>query len=344
MSFSSNSVIAKARAVVGRSLTAEDYTQLAAKENVPDVCAYLKQTARYGKALAAVNPQTVHRGQLEAVMRRSVFDIFESFHRFDYTESKEYFKYIVMQLEIEQILTAVQCVAAGSTDTYIAAMPMFLTEHSCVDLPALGTAESLIEALHILEETPYFAVLKEPLIAAAETGKVDICDCELRLYKMYYMRLLKYIEKNYKGAAKKEMKRTVLRSVDMENVVSVHRYTLFFGKDAGNVGDVLIPFKYRLSPETIERLAAEKDIAKIASELANIGYRHGTETPQTVELLTERISLDYLRKTLRLSQNASVVYLALTEMLEIELKNIKTLIEGVRYGLDGAVILNMLVI
>lgn len=343
MSFSSNSVIAKVRAVVGRSLTAEDYTQLATKENVPDVCAYLKQTARYGKALAAVNPQTVHRGQLESVMRRSVFDIFESFHRFDYTESKNYFKYIVMQLEIEQILAAIQCVAGGNADTYIAAMPMFLTAHTCIDLPALGMAESLIEALHILEGTPYFAVLREPIVRAAETGRLDICDCERRLYTMYYMRLLKAIEKNYKGAAKKELKRTVLRSIDMENVVSVHRYTMFFGEDADKVKSSLIPFRYRLSGEAIERLAAEKDIGKISAELANIGYRHGAEAPQTVELLTERISLDYLRKTLRLSQNASVVYLALTELLEIELKNIKTLIEGIRYGLDGAVILNMLV-
>ncbi|MCM1164994.1 MAG: V-type ATPase subunit [Lachnospiraceae bacterium] len=344
MSFSSNSVVAKARAVLGRSLTAEDYTQLAAKESVPDVCAYLKQTARYGKALAAVNPQTVHRGQLEAVMRRSVFDIFESFHRFDYTESKNYFKYIVMQLEIEQIMSAIQCVEHGNADAYIAAMPMFLTEHTGIDLPALGMAESLIEALHILEGTPYFAVLKEPIVAAAETGRLDICECERRLYDMYYMRLLKAIEKGYRGAAKKELKRTVLRGIDMENVVSVHRYTVFFGGDAESVRGSLIPFRYRLTGETIERLAAEKDIARISAALADIGYRHGAETPQTVELLTERISLDYLRKTLRLSQNASVVYLALTELLEIELKNIKTLIEGIRYGLDGAVILNMLVI
>lgn len=330
--------------MLGRSLTAEDYTQLAAKENVPDVCAYLKQTARYGKALAAVNPQTVHRGQLEAVMRRSVFDIFESFHRFDYTESKNYFKYIVMQLEIEQILTAIQCVSSGNADSFIAAMPMFLTEHSTVDLPALGMAESLIEALHILNGTPYYSALKEPLTEAAETGRLNVCECERRLYVMYYMRLLKTIEKNYKGAAKKELKRTVLRSVDMENVVSVYRYTIFFGEDAQTVKDELIPFKYRLSSEAIERLTAEKDIGKIAAELESIGYRHGAVVPETVELLTERISLDYLRKTLRLSQNASVVYLALTELLEIELKNIKTLIEGVRYGLDGAVILNMLVI
>lgn len=344
MSFSSNSVIAKARAVIGRSLTAEDYAQLAAKENVPAVCAYLKQTGRYGGALAAVNPQTVHRGQLEAVMRRSVFDIFESFHRFDYTESKNYFKYIIMRLEIEQILAAIQCVAAGNADSYIAAMPMFLTEHTSIDLPALGTAESLMEALDILEGTPYYAVLKEPITLAAETGRADIRDCERRLYTMYYMKLLKSVEKELKGSAKKEFKRTVLRSIDMENVVSVYRYTMFFGEDADNVKGALIPFKYRLSAEAVERLAAEKEISKISAELAKIGYRHDAEPSDSVELLTERISLDYLRKTLRLSQNAPVVYLALTEMLEIELKNIKTVIEGIRYGLDSTVILNMLVI
>lgn len=344
MSFSSNAVTAKARAVLGRSLTAEDYTQLSAKENVPDVCAYLKQTARYGNALAAVNPQTVHRGQLEAVLRRSVFDIFESFHRFDFTESKEYFKYIIMQLEIEQILAAIQCVAAGNPDTYIAAMPMFLTEHANVDLPALGTAKSVVEALHILEGTPYFPALREQLISAAETDKLNISECERRLYTLYYMKLLKAIEKNYKGAEKKELKRAVLRSIDMENVVSLYRYTLFFGEDAQSVKGELIPFKYRLSDEAIERLAAESDINKIVAELDNIGYRLGSNVPRTVELLTERISLDYLHKTLRLSQSSSVVYFALTELLEIELKNIKTLIEGIRYGLDGAVILNMLVI
>ena len=344
MSFSSNAVTAKARAVLGRSLTADDYTQLSAKENVSDVCAYLKQTARYGKALAAVNPQTVHRGQLEAVLRRSVFDIFESFHRFDFTESKNYFKYIVMQLEIEQLLAAIQCVSSGSSDTYIAAMPMFLTEHANVDLPALGLSAGLADALQILDGTPYFSVLKEPLMSAVETGELDICECERRLYKMYYMRLLRMIEKSFKGAEKKELKRAVLRSVDMENVVSLHRYTLFFGEDVQSVKGTLIPFKYRLSGEAIERLAAERDIGKIAAELDGKGYRLYSNIPNTVELLTERISLDYLHKTLRLSQSSSVVYFALTELLAIELKNIKTLIEGIRYGLDGAVILNMLVI
>ena len=143
MAFASNSVIAKARAVYGRTLTAEDYSQLASKDNVADVCAYLKQTPRYAKTLASVNAQSIHRAQLESLVQRSVFDIFESFHKFDYTDSKGFFNYIVTELEIEQILLALQNAASGSSVDFVAKLPGFLIEHSKVDLPAAASSRTV---------------------------------------------------------------------------------------------------------------------------------------------------------------------------------------------------------
>ena len=66
--------------------------------------------------------------------------------------------------------------------------------------------------------------------------------------------------------------------------------------------------------------------------------------PATVEILTDKISLDRLKKQLRLSQSSAVVYFAFMELMGVELKNIKTIIEGIRYDLDGDAILEMLVI
>lgn len=342
MSFAGNAVIAKARAVCGHALTPEDYTLLSARENVADVCAYLKQTERYGKALSSVNPQTVHRGQLEAILRKSVFDIFERFHTFDHTESRVFFKYIVMQLEIEQILSALQSVSSGVSMNYIAALPVFLTDRAQVDLAALGLAKSYAEASAILHGTVYEKSVCPALAEASGTGRLDICDIERRLYTDYYMRMLKTAEKNYRGSEKKDLKRLILGVIDMRNVVTLYRYALF---GTGVAKEALIPFKRRISDETIERLAAERDISKIAAELDSIGYGlHSQELPATVELLTDRISLERLKKTLRLSQSSSVVYFAFMELVGIELKNIKTIIEGIRYGLDGAAILGMLVV
>lgn len=344
MSFSSNAVVAKARAIFGRSLTTEDYVQLSSKETIADVCMYLKQTPRYAAALASENPQTVHRGQLEGHLRKAVFDIFESFHRFDFTESKGFFHYIVTQLEIEQILLAVQSVSGGSSDNFIAELPMFVNDHSEVDLAGLGTANNLLEAVDYLRGSVYEKAIGEILVLAAENGKLNICECERRLYTQYYMRMLKAVEEHYKGNDKKELKRLILRSIDMENVVTLYRYSKLFGMPASEISEKLIRFKYRLSDEAIERLVAQKDTEKIAAELSTLGYGIKGEVPSSVETLTGRISSDFLKKTIRLSQSASSVHFALAECLKTELKNIKTIIEGIRYKMKGSDILDMLVI
>lgn len=342
MSLSSNAVVAKARAVFGRLLKVEDYNQLASRDSVADVCVYLKQTPRFEKTLASVNPQIIHRGQLENLMLRSVYEVFDSFRRFDFTESTGFFKHIVMRLEIEQIILAVQSVACGSTDEYIAALPMFISKSASVDLAALGTSKSLVEAAQLLRPTPYFKAVGELLMSAAESGNLDIGEFERRIYTQYYLRLLKAVDKDYKGTERKELRRLILRSVDMANVVTLYRYNAIFKAEISQIP--LIEFKYRLSRDVIEQLVQLESAEKIAAELAQIGYRFEGAPPKTVELLTERISLDFLRKTFRLSQSSAVAYFALSEILSIELNNIKTIIEGTRYGMDGSRILEMLVI
>lgn len=344
MSFSSNSVIAKARAVFGQSLTYEDYARLAARKTVSEVCAGLKQTPRYSSALAEANPGTIRRGQLEALLRRAIFDIFDSFHRFDFTESKGFFKYIIMRLEIEQILLALQGVSGGGSDWYIANLPSFLENISGIDLAALGKAKSLPEAAEILRGSEYFKAIGELLVSSAETRNLDIGECERRLYTQYYMRMLKAADRDYKGMERKEIRRLILRGIDMKNVVTLYRYSKIFGEDTADASKKLIGFKYRLSGENVERLANMQNASQIAAELEKLGYRLDGTTPPTVELLTERVNLGYLKKSLRLSQSSSAVYFALTECLDTELKNIKTIIEGVRYGLDDKAILDILVV
>ncbi len=349
MSFSSNSVIAKSRAIFGKSLTKEEFAQLCDKRSVAEAAAFLKNTRRYGEALAGVNPQTIHRGQLEALLNKTVFDIFEDFHRFDFTGSKWFFQEIVMQLEAEQVLSAIEAVADGSTDEYITALPTFLIKHSRIDLLELGKSRSFEDILQMLSGTEFKKVL-QPLLTEAAAGKpgkeckINIRECERRLYTYYYISCMKMVEKSCRGAQRTELKRAFLKSIDMKNIVTCCRMRAF-GFDAGEAAGQLIPFKYRLSSSAIERLMQLPDIEHIEQELSRLGYR--TDSPaafSTIEQLTERISLDYLRRTLRISRSSATVYFCLIECLQIELRNVKTVIEGIRYGLSGTEIMDMLVL
>lgn len=344
MSFSSNSVIAKSRAIFGRSLTAEDFAQLCDKKSVADTAAFLKNTPRYGEALSNVNPQTIHRGQLEALLDKTIFDIFKHFSKFDFTESKWFFREIVIQLEAEQILHAVQCVADGSTDSYIAALPTFLIDRSHINLLELGKSRTFEDISRMLSGTEFGKILQPLLAEASIAGKINIRECERRLYTHYYISCMKMVEKSCKGEKKTELKRAFLKSIDMKNVVTCCRMKAF-GYDAGSASVQMIPFRYRLSHAAVERLMKQPDIDRIEAELAEIGYRTDSSAKfQTIEQLTERISLDYLRRTLRISRNSSTVYFCLIECLQIELRNIKTVIEGIRYGLSGSEIMEMLVL
>ena len=340
MSFSSNAVLAKSRAVYGRRLTREDYAKLASMNTVADVCEYLKQTKRYEHALADVNSRTIHRGRLEELLKRATYDVFESFHIFDYSNCRNYFKFIVARLEIEQIISAVSAVISKSSDYYIAALPSFIEEHSKLDLPALASADNVAGMAEILMKNRYCRgrKIKKLLSEASASGVLDIPEFESALYAEYYLNLLKHIENDFSGIERKEFKTAVLKTIDMENVVSMYREARFSGMTSKENRALLIPFRYRLTAEEIEELVKEKSVEKIAEYLKAKG------NCATIELLTDSISLHSLEKSLRLSKSPAVVYFSLTQCLSIELKNIRTLIEGVRYGLDGEDILKMLVL
>lgn len=344
MSFSSNSTIAKARAIYGRALTAEDYTQLCSKTSVAEAAAYLKQTDRFHAVLARINPQTIHRTRLEALIAKNILDIFERFHKFDFSSSRPFFKYIIMELEAEQILTAIEGVAAGSTDDYIADLPVFLTQHAQTDLLALGNAESFLDIARGLDGTSFAKALRPLLIDAAESGRIDINECERRLFTLYYMSALKTVDQIYSGKDKDDLRHALLKSIDMVNIVTCYRMKKF-SFSADKIRNQLLPFRYRLNAEAIDRLIELDSTEAIAKELSKMGY-HINEPAQfdTIEQLTERISTDSLRRTIRLSQNSAAVYYSLIECLRTEQRNIKTAIEGIRYGISSSDILDMLVI
>ncbi len=345
MSFSSNAVIAKCRTIYGRTLTAEEYSLLASKTSVEEVAAYLRQTGRYGKALANVNTQALHRGQLEMVLKKMIFGIYEGFHSFDFTESRMLYKYILMQQELVHILSAVESAASGYKIDFIANLPQFLLNHSKVDFTALARSESFLDIDTVLQGTVYGKALHTMLVEAQATGSININECERRLYNLYYMTWLKGIDESYKGKDRQELRRCVLKSIDMRNVVTCCRMRRFNKDNTEAVKAAMLPFKFRLNSDTIERMIQINDIEQLQSELAKLGY-HSDENAEfaTVEQLTESISFKYLKRCIRMSQCSAVVYYALAECLDTELNNIKTIIEGIRYGISSSDILDMLVL
>ena len=115
LSYSAGAISAKARAMYGRCLTRQDYKNLLSCHNVGEVASYLKTRTHYADVLADVNEGAVHRGYLEAVIRRKLFDDYESLMHYDRSMNQRLSDYYIKKSEIEQIMHCLHLMRAHRT-------------------------------------------------------------------------------------------------------------------------------------------------------------------------------------------------------------------------------------
>ena len=73
-SLSNKAMITKSRAMYGKRLTNENYQDLVRMKSVREIASYLKETPGYADVLSNIYPESVHRGQLELLLHKSLFN------------------------------------------------------------------------------------------------------------------------------------------------------------------------------------------------------------------------------------------------------------------------------
>ena len=105
MQHSENAVAAKARAAFGRMLTSSQYDEL------------LRKHTAYAQALEGVQDSAIHRGRLETLLRRDLFYQYARLtHYVPGAGAGAIYGYIVPDMEIELILSALRVIISGSGD------------------------------------------------------------------------------------------------------------------------------------------------------------------------------------------------------------------------------------
>ena len=104
MSKSSNAITAKARAMLAEHLKPVDYATMLQRKTVGDIAIFLQSQPLYKESLEGINPKSIHRGQLEVLLRTGVFNRFAKLIRYADDNAKHFGHIAVMETEIELIL------------------------------------------------------------------------------------------------------------------------------------------------------------------------------------------------------------------------------------------------
>lgn len=341
--YTTNATVARTRAMHGKRLSDADYRELAGKNSVSEVAEYLKKNTQYASALANINTATVHRGHLESVIRRYSFDRYINMCDFQQLGKEQFYNYLIVLSEIREILSIILHINADSSDEYISAMPAYLIGKTQISLIELAKAESMKDILLVVRHTGYYNVLKT--VPCDEKGHVDYLSCEIKLRTFYYQWLTDTVKKDFPKSVASELLDLIRTQIDLINIINAYRMKKHYGLSSDEIETRLLPFYKKLSRKVRAELFENESSEDFLSAFSKTYYGKDIDFEQTgnFEIQIRKIQSRMARKALAFSQSAAVSIYSLVFLNDIEVKNIITIIEGIRYGRSSDSILSMII-
>lgn len=339
----SNAVLSKARAMYGKRLTEKDYTDLLLCKSVSEVASYIKTKTHYSSLLTDINETTIHRGQLETIIRKKSFMDLSALCRYEITVGDDFANYILYRTEIEQIMRYTTLMGAGRSDEYLYEIPDYLEHHTKVNFSLLRRASSFEDILNALEKTKYKKIV-EPF-KPQNNKPINYAAMENALYASMYSEIFNIINSKTKGTEKKQLSEFFNFLVDYSNFIKIYRLKCINNCSYKDIKDYILPFG-SLSNKHLENLcnteSANMCLAYIrktylGKSLSKIEYNNLSDSDKKLRYI-------YCSKNMKFSIYPTVVMLSYIMLLDIEISNIIIITEGVRYQLPSDKIAEMLII
>lgn len=347
---SGNAIIAKVRALYGKRITTEQYQDMMNCRTVPEIASYLKNNTDYNRVLENIPELSIHRGQLEELLRRYAFDRYTKIYHFtDNTSSENVFHSIIFELELDQILEMVHLLKAGCPEKFILNLPGYLVSITNLDLLELANVRTFDELLHTLSKNSFGNILKQ-FKPTEENPSIDYVACEHALYEHHFRRMFQIIEKNNRGAEKRELMNLFGMRLDLINLRTIYRSKAHFHADAQTVSQLVFPFYHRMKPQQIEELIqanSDEQLIKLLEDLFSRSSRIDSIesiNDSSIEIYTKGLQKRIYSRGLHLSPYASVAFYCYYNLSKIELNNLIHIIEGIRYKVSKEKIQELLVL
>lgn len=327
----SSAVITKARAKFGKRLKEDDYKALLKCKNVSAVVSYLKTHTHYGDMLSKVNENEVHRGQVETLLKQKIFYDFDSLCRYEMSEGSPFSEFIIRRYEIEQLVHFLLLLSCNKQEQYIFALPSYFNKHTDIDLYKLSACKDFESFLSTLKKSDYQEILAK--FAPDSNGVIDFAGAEDALNVYSYTLLYDAISKRKSKKQKQKLQSLCDYINDFCNISRILRLKKYYSMNAETVKSHLMPFG-TIKQSKIDDMCKAKDVEEVFDIIATtgVGKRIKQMSLEKEEQLSIKSRYNMCKRMLYYSTDPAVVLLSYMYVSEAELKNIITIIEGVRYS------------
>ena len=327
----------------GNCLKEQNFKDLLNCHSVSEVAGYLKNRTAYAVALKDINESTIHRGYLELLLKRKIFNDYASLSRYDLTVGSQLSGYLIQQGEIEEIISCLRLMNAGRPEEFLFNLPLFFADHSHLDFVKMSHAETFGGLLDALSGKPYRKILE--MYPPGADGRVRLTEIENALYTRLVHTLFAVIDRT-KGDLHRQMVDLCGAQIDAQNVTRILRLKRFFHASADDIRSQLLPYGGSLSPKIMERMI-EADTPQEVRDLF-FSTAIGRQVPENKRHFTYDLYLRApyynARRHIHYSIHPMVVMASYIILTQAEVDDMINVIEGIRYGVPPEEIKPMLLL
>lgn len=340
---SNNAVITKSKAIFGHFLKTEDYERMLKIRSLPDLVSYLKKSPNYQTILSGVQESSIHRGQLELLIRKNSFEQILRLIKMIHSSDVDFYLLNLVFQETELILSSLRTIISMEFEDNIGKLPIFFEVHTKMDVHKLLKVETFDDLLDAVKNSAYYQILKPYYTDNPEM--IRYLDIEHKLEVYYYEEAFRRIDKFYKGQLKKEIESIFQTRIELSNITKIYRLKKFYQATPQAIKDVLIKDHLRISEKKWDEMINLSNPDQIVKYLSNSEYSKFVNEKDYVyiEYFAGKIRYDLARKYIYFASEVPKVFMAFVTLSQMEIENLTNIIEGIRYQVDESEIKTMLI-
>ena len=323
------SINAKLKGMYAKRLKNDDLQDLAKQNNLKSAVAILKNKSSSLNVLS----EDADREQIEKILNGEIIYDIEKIVKYLDKNDTQIFNLLISKYEIRCIKKAIKLLY--SKNEYDENIKIW-TNTIFTDLKGLESIKSIDEFLKIINNTKYKKILKEYF--ENKDTEYSIFEIENELDKMYLKSIYNSAGNN------KNLKKMIGAKIDFTNILWIYRMKKYYNFSEDKIEKSIIDINYALKKNQILLLVKAKNIEELNEILKRTVYSN-IATDDIYELecnMKKYLHGLYIKnfKSNLLSINCIYSYL---NLVELENKDIISIIEAVRYGIDKEKLLKKLI-
>lgn len=327
----------KVRALEGKLLDTDDYTNLLSQKSVSGIAGYLKQNTGYSKSLEGIDDNTIHRGEFENILKDTLISSFEKIAHYLNDDYKKFYRTLFIRYEIEDLKSILRIIKAhednASSTSYMDSQNsyVFLGRYSRLNIDNLLSSKNYVEFISNLRGTVYYEYLHH--LVETKSG--------IKMFNIAMALDLAYFDVFYKSLAlinktdRKIMEYIQGINVDLLNIQWIYRGRKFYNLSTEELFNYTIAYGKEFSRNDIKDLCYSGSLDEFQKMVLNTRYSFLFDQEDTMDVFMERRILRYQYfklKHLKTREGMDIGQMMVYSLLrEFEVRDVISIIESIRY-------------